>query len=80
MTLLYSMIAKNLEDSKQIFAQNLFNILCSLGVMVGPIIGGYLYRIFGYQVPFLIMAIANFVTFALVNVLLSPKIDFELKD
>jgi MFS family permease len=76
MTLLYSMMVKHLEDASQIFAMNLHTISAGLGVMLGPVIGGYFYREFGYQAPFLIVAVSCFLTCAFVPILVPSKVDF----
>lgn len=62
-------MVKHLEGSSQIFAMNLHIIASGIGVVIGPIIGGHLYREFGYEAPFIFLAF--FFSYVLIQSLLA---------
>lgn len=50
-------------------------IFAGLGLILGPVLGGILYRLFGYSIPFLVIAGACFVLVPLAHQLVPYQAD-----
>lgn len=51
-----------------------------IGVMAGPVLGGYLYREVGYEAPFLMMACSSLLLSPFVTCLVPRQADLDLKE
>jgi len=71
-TIRLSLIGKLIPPQQQAQVFSLSQVSLGLGVTLGPVVGGYLYRSFGYTAPFVLIA-AILVTIAFLTNVLVPK-------
>jgi len=57
---LLSMIVKHYKKEDKIGATSIFSFSFGIGILLGPAVGGVLYRYFGYHGPFIFCSILFF--------------------
>lgn len=76
----YSLVIKILDGHAQSLGMNIYLMASGIGVMSGPVFGGYLYREIGYEAPFLLMAASSLLLAPFVKYLVPKAADLNLAE
>lgn len=59
------------------FAMGIGHIFTGLGMIVGPLIGGWLYKVSGFALPFIVIGVMMLIGFALCAITMKPVVSTE---